>query len=168
MGMKPRAPRKPRSAAKGKDQRAEVPAMPPHVAEVFAGFPPEARQRLLELRALIFATADSRPEVGSLTETLKWSEPAYLTEETRSGSTLRLGWRRATPANVYLYFNCQTDLVSSFRALFDDQLVFEGNRALALAMSSPLPRTPLTIFIEAALTYHLERAHQHRGDFGSP
>jgi hypothetical protein len=31
------------------------------------------------------------PGVGALHETLKWGQPAYLTPETRSGTTLRLG-----------------------------------------------------------------------------
>jgi hypothetical protein len=45
------------------------------VADGFARFPPEART--LELRALLFETAQDHPEVGVLTETLKWGEPRW-------------------------------------------------------------------------------------------
>lgn len=130
--------------------------MPPPVAETFARFPPAVRSRLLELRSLIFETARARPEVGRLTETLKWGEPAYLTEETRSGSTLRLGWKSAAPEHVRLYFHCQTTLVESFRGWFGDDLRFEGNRAVLVPLEEPLPRSLLRVCVEAALTYHLD------------
>lgn len=134
-----------------------TPDMPPQVAEVFERFPDEARERLLELRALVFDTADGHAEVGALTETLKWGEPAYLTEQTRSGSTVRLGWKSATPATAYVYFNCRTDLVGRFRAMFGDQLTCVGNRAVAVPVAGPIPREPLQVCFEAALTYHSAR-----------
>lgn len=43
------------------------------------------------MRRLIVATAAETSGVGPLTEMLKWGEPAYLTEATVSGSTIRLG-----------------------------------------------------------------------------
>lgn len=136
------------------------PEMPPQVAEVFNRFPPEARQLLFELRSLIFETADGHPEVGTLTETLKWGEPAYLTEETKSGSTIRLGWKSATPATAYLYFICRTNLVDRFQAMFGEELACEGNRAVALPLTEPIRRGALQDCIEAALTYHVERGRQ--------
>jgi len=60
--------------------------MTPEVAAAFDGFPTPVRRRLLEVRSLIFATAARSNEVGPLTETLKWGEPAYLTEATEIGS----------------------------------------------------------------------------------
>ena len=132
-------------------------AMPPQVDEVFSRFPPEARQLLLELRTLVFETAAAHPEVGPLTEGLRWGEPAYLTEETKSGSTVRLGWKSSTPAKAYLYVNCRTDLVDSFRTLFGEKLAFEGNRAVALSLNQAIPRAQLQVCIEMALTYHLGR-----------
>lgn len=130
--------------------------MPPEVDEVLARFPPDARERLLELRRLIFETAAACPEVGPLTETLKWGEPAYLPEKTKSGTTIRVGWKRATPTQVHLYVHCRTSLVDSFRMQWGDDLAFEGNRGVALAVDQPLPREPLQACIEAGLTYHLK------------
>ncbi len=63
--------------------------MPAGVAAAFSVFPDRVRARLLEVRDLIFETAASAGGVGPLTETLKWGEPAYLTEATGSGSTIR-------------------------------------------------------------------------------
>lgn len=131
------------------------PDMPPEVAEVFAGFPREARERLIEIRELIFETAGANSEVGHLTETLKWGEPAYLTEETGSGSTIRLAWKGATPTEVGLYFHCRTTLVESFRVEWGDELTFEGNRCVVLPLEEVLPRDPIRGCIEAALSYHL-------------
>jgi hypothetical protein len=62
------------------------------VAAAFSIFPAGVRARLLEVRELIFETAADIKGVGPLTETLKWGEPAYLTQATGSGSTIRLGW----------------------------------------------------------------------------
>lgn len=104
------------------------------------------------MRRLIFATAASIPRVGPLTETLKGGEPAYLTEASKSGSTIRLGWKRSDPNRVALYFNCQTTLVETFRLQFPNELAFDSNRAVLFAVTDPLPERPTCI--AAALTYH--------------
>ena len=140
----------------------ESPPMPPNVAEVFASFPARPRQRLRALRALVFETARLHAEVGPLTEALKWGEPAYLTEKTKSGSTIRLGWKHATPANVYLFFNCNTDLVGTFRSLFGDELTFEGNRAVVIPLADAIPRAAVQECVRAALTYHVDRKKRRR------
>jgi len=65
--------------------------MPREVSRAFDALPASIGKRLLQVRALIFATAAAHDDVGRLAETLKWGEPAYLTDETGSGSTIRLG-----------------------------------------------------------------------------
>ena len=55
-----------------------APPAPSDIAAALDAFPPAARERLADLRALIFDTAAATPGVGALTETLKWGEPAYL------------------------------------------------------------------------------------------
>src|SRR5580698_3557772 len=102
--------------------------MSPEVAAAFDAFPPTERERLLAVRALILETAAATPGIGPLTETLKWGEPAYLTEASRSGSTIRLGV--AKDGRCALYLNCKTTLVEEYRAAFSDVLGFEGNRAV--------------------------------------
>jgi hypothetical protein len=123
------------------------------VATAFSAMPRTARRKALALRRLILDTAGRVEDVGELTETLKWGEPAYLTEQSRSGSTIRIGWSAKRPDHVGLYFNCRTTLVDTFRSRFPE-LEFEGNRALLLPLKSALPGPALRACIESALTYH--------------
>ena len=109
---------------------------------------------MLELRALIFEVAAATPGVSRLTETLKWGEPAYLTEASKSGSTLRLGVTRSDPPRCAIYLNCKTTLVEEYRAAFAEAFDFEGNRAILLDPAAPLPRGALAQAIAMALTYH--------------
>jgi hypothetical protein len=134
-----------------------VPVMPPEVSAAFEACPPAIGARLLTVRRLIFETAAATDRVGPLTEMLRWGEPAYLTAATGSGSTIRLGWPRATPDRGAVYFHCRTTLVATFRTLFSDELAFEGNRAILLDASDPLPEGPLAACLAIAMTYHLAR-----------
>ena len=124
------------------------------VAQVFAGYPPAPRRKLLALRQLILDTAAATPGVGEIEETLKWGEPAYVTRQSKSGSTLRIAWKKSAPTRYALYFNCQTMLIETFRSLFPNDFRFEGNRALVFDETDPLPREALVFCIAAALTYH--------------
>lgn len=124
------------------------------VAQAFEAYPPGMRHQLLALRELIFRTAASTPGVGELEETLKWGEPAYLTARSKSGSTVRIGWKKTRPTEYAMYFNCQTTLVDTFRSLFPDDFQFEGNRALVFHDSQAVPTDTLAFCVAAALTYH--------------
>lgn len=137
--------------------RHEPPEIPAEVAAAFAAFPERVRLRLLEVRALIFATAAGTSGVGPLTETLKWGEPAYLTLATGSGRTIRLGRPKSPQGTGAVLFNCRTTLVETFRAHFAQTLSYQGNRAILLDPSVPLPAEPLAICLAMALTYHRRR-----------
>lgn len=125
------------------------------VAEVFHNFPGPIRQKLLDLRALIFQTAIDNDILGHLEETLKWGEPSYLAKD---GSTIRLGWKDSTPEKFGIYFHCQTKLVDTFRALYGDLFCFEGNRAILFNREDNVPKEELQHCILLALTYH-KRKH---------
>ncbi|HEY1862518.1 MAG TPA: DUF1801 domain-containing protein [Roseiarcus sp.] len=131
--------------------------MPADVAAAFAAFPERVRARLLEARDLIFKTAADIEAVGPLKETLKWGEPAYLTEITRSGRTIRLGWSRSSERECAVLFNCRTTLVDDFHIQFPDAFAYEKNRAILLDAREPLPKAPLTTCLAMALTYHRRR-----------
>jgi hypothetical protein len=131
--------------------------MPADVAATLAAFPERVRARLLEARDLIFETAAGTEGVGPLQETLKWGEPAYLTDATGSGSTIRLGWFRSSERECAVLFNCRTTLVDDFRNLFPDAFAYEKNRAILLDAREPLPKTPLSVCLGMALTYHRRR-----------
>ncbi|NNE48121.1 MAG: DUF1801 domain-containing protein [Rhodothermales bacterium] len=134
-----------------------TPTPSPEIMTVFESHAPGVRARLLELRALIFATAAETDGVGKLHETLKWGEPAYLTAETKSGSTIRIGPMKKDPAKYCLFFNCQTTLVETFKQWGPTGLTFQGNRAVVFDVVAPLPRELASDCIAAALTYHLTK-----------
>jgi hypothetical protein len=124
------------------------------VAQAFEAYPPAMRRQLLALRELIFRTAASTPGVGELEEALKWGEPAYLTTRSKSGSTIRIGWKKSRPTEYAMYFNCQTTLVDTFKSLFPDDFQFEGNRAIVFHDAQAVPTDTLAFCVAAALTYH--------------
>ncbi|MCA9672193.1 MAG: DUF1801 domain-containing protein [Myxococcales bacterium] len=126
----------------------------PAVAEAFAAFGDDVRDRLLELRQLIFETARATAAVGALSESLKWGQPSYAPTKARIGSPVRLG---VCEGEATLFFHCQTKLVSSFRLQHGNALRFEGNRAVVVGQTQPLPRQALADCIATALTYHLRR-----------
>jgi hypothetical protein len=135
-----------------------APPIPAPVAAAFDRYPAAVRARLLEIREAIFAVAAETQGVGALAETLKWGEPAYLTQESRSGSSIRLGVSRQAPDCGAVFFNCKTTLVPTFRMQFEGVLGFEGNRAILIAADAPLPQVPLAFCLHAALTYHRRKA----------
>ncbi|MGF1475062.1 MAG: DUF1801 domain-containing protein [Geminicoccaceae bacterium] len=135
--------------------KAKPPFQNPDVEAAFASFPEPARTGLLTLRALIFDTAETEPGVGGLEETLKWGQPAYLTPETKSGSTIRLGLPKQ--GGFALYTHCQTTILSDFRSIFPHDFVYEGNRGIHFHDEDNLSPDKLRLLIRSALTYHRKR-----------
>jgi hypothetical protein len=133
-----------------------APLLPREVSRVFDAFPAPIGKRLLQVRELIFVTAAAHDDVGKLTETLKWGEPAYLTDETGSGSTIRLG-RLKDSDHAAILFNCKTTLVDTFRERFPDQFEYRQTRAVLLPVAGKLPKRELSVCLSLALTYHLDR-----------
>lgn len=128
------------------------------VAQAFEAYPVYFRRKLLALRELIFQTAASTEGVGVIEETLKWSEPAYVTSQSKSGSTIRIDWKKSNPSQYAMYFHCQTNLVDTFRALFPTEFKFEGNRAIVFNEHDAVPIDSLAFCIAAALIYHRSKA----------
>ena len=135
----------------------KTPTLDPNVADVLKTYPAAVRPKLLALRKLIFETAAETDGVGPVTETLKWGEPAYLTEASKSGTTVRIAWKAKSPKQYAMYFHCQTNLVDTFRALFPDEFTYDGNRAIVFEQSDAVPEKPLSHCIAMALTYHRDK-----------
>ena len=123
--------------------------MPAEVEAAFATYPAEAQTLLRAVRDLIFTLSDDN-DVGPLRETLKWGQPAYLTEVSKAGSTLRLGTDKTGRPTVFL--NCNTTLVEGYRTDFPSEFAYSGNRALHL--EAPLNQAALAQCLSRALTYH--------------
>ncbi|WP_417450550.1 DUF1801 domain-containing protein [Kordiimonas sp.] len=125
-----------------------------NVEAAFAAFQSAERAQLQLLRRLIFEVAAENDRIGPVTETLKWGQPAYVTAESGSGTTLRLGVKQGEAA---LYVHCGTTLVEDFKDLFGGILRYDGRRAIIFASDEPLPEQAVRSCIDLALTYHLKK-----------
>ncbi|KQU69860.1 hypothetical protein ASC75_06850 [Aminobacter sp. DSM 101952] len=134
------------------------PPVPRTIIEALSRHPEAVQARLLDIRGLIFEVAAETAGVGPLTETLKWGEPAYLTEASGSGSTVRLGVARSFPGKCAVFFNCNTTLLETFRSHVGGELEFEGNRAVIVPAEAAIPKAVLASCLRAALTYHQRKA----------
>ncbi|HYW57215.1 MAG TPA: DUF1801 domain-containing protein [Polaromonas sp.] len=126
----------------------------PAVEALFSACSPKLKKRLLALREMIFEVASATPGVGTLEETLKWGEPAYLTTASKSGSTIRIARKARSNTQYAMYFSCQTTLVDTFRTLFPREFSYEGNRAIVFDVGDKIPADALRFCIGMALTYH--------------
>ncbi len=123
------------------------------VAAVFKACPPDLRPKLMTLRELVFDTAANTPQVGHLTETLKWGQPSYLTEETGSGTTVRID-RLKSGDGYAVYFHCQSGLLGQIRELYPDTFKYEGKRAIVFDKSDRVPTRELRHCLALAFTHH--------------
>jgi len=121
----------------------------------FDSYPDDMKQKLLELRELIFDVAKEEKNITSIEETLKWNEPSYLT---KNGSTLRIDWKKKKPNQYSMFFNCKTKLIDTFRELFSDRFKFEGNREIIFQNDENIDIKALKYCILLSLTYH-DRKH---------
>ena len=129
--------------------------LPNDLQNVICEWPKDAQTHFHGLREIVHDTAASNPKVGPLTETLKWGEPSFLTDKSRSGTTLRICWKAKTPAEIGLFVICRTDMLEQVRALFPDAFRFEGTRAAYLPLSQPIPVDAVSFLTSRTQTYHL-------------
>jgi hypothetical protein len=135
------------------DSHSGIP-MPPEVAAVFNSYPPDMREKLMLLRHLIFETAASIEDIGEIEETLKWGEPSYLTPKSRSGSTIRIAWKKKKKDQYSIFFKCTANLVPAFKERFPRKFKFGGDRSIDFCLDDDVPVEELKQCIALALTYH--------------
>jgi len=123
----------------------------PEVELVFNNYPDSVRNKMLALRKLVIETAKEIDGITKLEETLKWGEPSYLT---KNGSTLRMDWKSKKPDQYAMYFKCTSRLVETFKLVYKDIFVYEGNRAIVFKIEDKIPKDELKSCIKATLTYH--------------
>lgn len=135
--------------------------IPPFQSEAvemhFDTYPPKPYKALLQLRSLIFQVAKEHSEIGVLQETLKWSEPSYLPEKPKIGTTIRLDWKEKEANNYFMYVNCKTSLIADIKNMYGDTFKTVGNRALLLTIGENINTYDLMDCIYMALTYHLNK-----------
>lgn len=132
--------------------------MPPDVAAVFDRFPPQSRPGLLALRDAIFEIAETLPEVGTVSEELRWGQPAYLTPDTKAGTTIRLGTGKS--GLFCLFVHCQTRLLRDLYPPDDAEWQIEGTRAVVFTDVNQTGDPVIRGLIRNALTYHSQPARK--------
>ncbi len=123
--------------------------MKTEVKNKFDSYPEEISILLYKVRQIILDIVEEE-NLTEFEETLKWGEPSYLA---KGASTVRIDWKSKTPAFYYIYFNCKTKLVETFREIYGDILVFEGNRAIVLNVNEELPIDAIKHCISLSLKY---------------
>ncbi|MBD1544800.1 DUF1801 domain-containing protein [Roseibium aggregatum] len=134
---------------------AEMPDPVQPVADYLSGCPAAVRKGLMDLRALGYQVAGEDARIGPLHETLKWGEPSYLTDVTRSGTTLRLAAKKTMPDTYGLFFNCRTSIAERVTDLYPNTFVFDGKRGLLFSAGRELPVEEVKACISLVLTYRL-------------
>lgn len=124
--------------------------MPFNVAAVYDTAPPNLRTGMLALRNLIFRNAESFPDLGDLTETLRWGQPSYFPTG-GGGSTLRIA---PHGAGFGLFAHCQTNIISSYASWFGEEDRILGNRGVLFDTLDDVNPDRLALLIGHALTYH--------------
>ena len=123
--------------------------MDENVKQKFTTYPDNIAVLLHDIRDLIFGVA-AQDGITDLEETLKWGEPSYIS---KSGSTIRFDYKDKAPQQFCIYFNCNTKLVETFKELYGDTFVYQGNRALVFELDQALPNKELAHCISLALHY---------------
>ncbi|MEP2448481.1 MAG: DUF1801 domain-containing protein [Balneola sp.] len=123
----------------------------PKTIEVFENYPGSVRSQMEKLRELVLEAASEVDGLENLEETLKWGEPSYLTKH---GSTVRMDWKEKKPDQYAMYFKCTSKLVPTFKKLYQDTFIFEGDRAIIFKLDEKIPKKELKHCIKLALTYH--------------
>lgn len=131
----------------------------PQVQAAFNVPDPVARDGMLALRDLILETADGIAGIGRIEETLRWGQPAYLTSQSRCGTTLRIGL--AKQARFALFVHCRTQIIPEFTRTFSGWDRVDGTRAVLFDTASQIDPFRHGWLVERALTYHKSPKRTH-------
>ncbi|KKC99805.1 DUF1801 domain-containing protein [Photobacterium halotolerans] len=115
----------------------------------FDSYPAHIKPLMLNLRSLVLGVAETH-SLGTVEEALKWGEPSY---QVKGGSPVRMNWSAKDPEHYFLYFNCNTRLVDTFREVYGHALSLQGNRAIVLNVADPLPEPIVCHCVELAFNY---------------
>ncbi|MEJ6397569.1 DUF1801 domain-containing protein [Yoonia sp. 208BN28-4] len=119
------------------------------IAAAYAAMPENSRAMALRLRDLIYETAREMPQIGELSETLKWGQPSYTV---KGGTPLRIAVPKT--GGCGLYAHCQTTVIADYAAVHGTDEQIEGNRAVIFAQADDIVQDRLRHLIRNALTYH--------------
>lgn len=120
---------------------------------VASNWPKPAQCHFDKLRTSVHDAAKAA-RIVTLTETLKWSEPARLPKISGIVSTLRTSWSAKRPDALGVSLNFNSTLPESMRSLYPATFVLDGKRSIYLPLNAPLPADALHRCAHLTLTYH--------------
>ena len=133
------------------------PTPPREFQAILNTYPDNARQVFMQVRQIMHQITAENPKIGPLSEVLKWGEPAFVTEASKSGSTIRMVWDPEAPEKMGLFFNCKTTLVENMRHIYRDKFEYEDNRGVFFALNEKIPVNAIAHICEMAMAYHLKK-----------
>lgn len=119
------------------------------IQEKFSSYPADIAQALHQIRELILKVAEQEG-VEELAETLKWHEPSY---SSNIGSPIRFDYKSNQPGQFFIYFNCKTRLIETFKEVYPAMFRYVGNRAIVFDVDQHLPVKELSHCFALALRY---------------
>lgn len=122
-------------------------------ATTLAQWPADAQARFAHIRTLILRAAQEA-DIGPLSESLKWGQPAWRPVRPRQGSTVRLMWEAKSPQTLALYVDCKTTLCATMQEIYPADFQYENNRALHFQLDAPLPEQAIDHLARLTFTYH--------------
>ncbi len=120
------------------------------VIQKYTTYPDKVKILFMKIRSLVLEVAEAEG-LGNIEETLKWGEPSYLA---KGGSPLRIDWKPKFPNQFFVYFNCKTTLVETFKEVFGNCFHYEGSRAIVFDITESIPLMELKLCISVSLKYH--------------
>ena len=135
---------------------AGLPELRGEVKAVYDACTPPVRLGLQQLRELILEQAARMPQVGPVTEGLRWGQPAFLTLDSGAACSLRIGPVKGQGFGLFVH--CQTGLIAAFAGGAGAGLRFGGTRAVLFDPSDRIDPTQIAVLIGQALAYHQTKA----------
>ncbi len=126
------------------------------VAAVYQAMPPQARQKLLAIRQIIFDYSRKCETIGDIEESLKWGVPSYVAKSPKSGTPIRLQWKSDT-AQYGVFVHCQTTLIADFKDQYPSDFKYEKNRGILFHENDVFSEVLLKEFLKRALLYHTDK-----------
>ena len=115
--------------------------------------PEWCRVPLLMLREWIFDAGRDNPTIGAISEEMAWGQPSYVTQETKTGTPLRLG--KFDNENIGVYFQHHTRLAACYHAAYGDVVRVHDRGVMVLVPDIMAIETTIRHCITLGLTYHL-------------
>ena len=133
----------------------DLPPIPAEVQAAYDACTDPVRLGMLRLRELVFAQAALMPQIGPLTEALRWGEPAFLTLQTGAACSLRIG--PVKQGGFGLFVHCKSGLIPAFQAGPGAGLRFSGTRAVLFDSAAAIDPVQISLLIAQALGFHIAK-----------